>query len=125
MVVTNALGAAFAATLLSVGDAGATFVFPEDGATNTLALSQLSKESAAHVCKAAGYVPVPPAVAATYSLAKGNLVRIDALAADGRIDAAAARERKARVLRAFERTCREKGIPDEFVGELKASLWHR
>ena len=35
MVVTNALGVAFTATLLSVGDSGATFVFPEDGATNT------------------------------------------------------------------------------------------
>jgi len=124
MVVTNALGVAFTATLLSVGDAGATFVFPEDGATNTIALSQLSKASAARVCDAVGYVAVPPALAATYSLAKNNLLRINTFAADGRMDMAAAQERKARVLRAFERICREKGFSPEEISKLKSSLQH-
>lgn len=112
MVVTNALGVAFTATLLSVGDAGAVFVFPEDGATNTLAFSQLSEESARQVCEAVGYVRIPPSVASAFSFAQNNLRRINALAADGRIDADAAYLRKSRVIRIFDRTCQEKGIPD-------------
>ena len=122
MVVTNALGVAFTATLLSVGDSGATFVFPEDGATNTIAFSQLSKESAKSVCNAAGYVHIPPVIAATYALAKNDLARIDVLATDGRIAADVAKERKARVIRTFERISREKGISDEDIGKLKSSL---
>ncbi len=122
MVVTNALGVAFTATLLSVGDSGAVFVFPEDGATNTIALSQLSKESAERVSAAAGYVPVPPALAATYSMARDSLARVAALAADGRLDAAAASERRSRILAAFERACREKGVSPGHTGRLKAKL---
>ena len=122
MVVTNAVGAVFAATLLSVGDAGATFVFPEDGATNTLALSQLSKESARRVCEAAGYVPVPPALAATFDMAKRDLARIEALLADDRMDADAARTKRARVFETFRRVCREKGLGESDAERLRRAL---
>ena len=99
IVVTNALGVAFTATLLSVGDAGATFVFPEDGATNTLALSQLSPASATRVCEIAGYKPVPRAVAARRAKAERELKRIDALLAEGRIDAETAERRRRHIRR--------------------------
>ena len=122
MVFTNAVGVAFTATLLSAGDAGATFVFPEDGATNTLAFSQLSRESAARVCEATGYVPVPPALAATHSLAKGNLARLAAMLEDGRIDANAAQVKRRAVLAAFERVCREKGLAEAEIEKLKTTL---
>lgn len=125
MVVTNALGVAFTATLLSVGDAGAVFVFPEDGATNTLAFSQLSEESARRVCEAAGFVRIPPSVASAFSFAQNSLRRIDALVADGRMDAGAARRRKSRIIRAFECTCREKGVSDAELGDLRLKLGGR
>jgi len=97
MVFTNAVGVAFTATLLSVGDGGAVFVFPEDGATNTLALSQLSEASARRVCGIAGYKPIPHAVAARRAQAERELKRIDALLADGRIDAETAEIRRRRI----------------------------
>lgn len=108
MVVTNALGIAFTATLLSVGEEGATFVFPEDGATNTLAFAQLSEESARRVCDVAGFVRIPPSVASAWAFAQNSLRRIDALVAEGRLDAEAARARKERIFRAYERIRKEK-----------------
>ena len=97
MVFTNAVGVAFTATLLSVGDAGAVFVFPEDGATNTLALTQLSEASARRVCEIAGDNKIPRAVAARRTKAERELKRIDALLADGRIDAETAELRRRRI----------------------------
>ena len=122
MVFTNAVGAVFAATLLSVGDVGLTVVFPEDGSTNTLAFSQLSPESARAVCETAGYARIPPSLAATFSLARRDLLKIDALLADGRLDAAAAAERRERVVAAFVRTCREKNVGEEEAARLRARL---
>ena len=110
MVVTNALGIAFTATLLSAGPNGATFVFPEDGATNTLAFSQLSPDSVRRVCEESGYVIIPPVLVAAANVAKRDLERIDALLADGRIDAETAALRRRRILAAFKRICAGKGI---------------
>lgn len=102
MILTNSVGVAFAATLLSVSDAGAVLVFSEDGATNTFAFSQLSEESAKLVCEATGYERIPPALAATYALAKRELARTDALLAEGRIDAETAELRRRRIREALE-----------------------
>lgn len=110
MVVTNALGVAFTATLLSAGDAGATFVFPEDGATNTIAFAKLSEGSVRSVCVETGFVIVPAAVRPAYDLAKSNLTSIDAQLSDGKLTAEAAQARKLRVREAFRRVCREKGV---------------
>ena len=103
MVVTNAIGIAFTATLLAASDAGVTFAFPEDGATNTLAWAQLAPASRAAVCDALDFAPVPPALAATFAVAQGELRRVDALAADGRLDAGTAARRRASVCAAFAR----------------------
>jgi len=113
MVFTNAVGVAFTATLLSVGDAGATFVFPEDGATNTIAFANLSPATVRSVCERAGFVPVPPSVRPAYDLARRSLATADAQLADGRIDAPSAAARRRRVREAFLRVCREKGVPDD------------
>ena len=113
MVVTNALGAAFTATLLSVGDAGATFVFPEDGATNTLAFAKLSEATVRSVCAATGFVIVPAAVRPAYDLAKCNLASIDAQLSDGKLAADEAQSRRRRVREAFRRVCREKGVGEK------------
>lgn len=123
MVFTNALGVAFTATLLSAGDAGATFVFPEDGATNTLAFSKLSSDTVRSVCAQTGYVVVPPSARPAYDLAKANLTSIAAQLGDGRIGADAAEARRRRVREAFGRVCREKGIPDVEAARLTAALF--
>ncbi len=112
MVFTNAIGVAFTATLLSAGDAGATFVFPEDGATNTLAFSKLSAGTVRSVCAQTGFVIVPPAVRPAYDFAKANLTSIEAQLSDGRIGAEAAEERRKRVREAFRRVCRGKGLDE-------------
>ena len=95
MVVTNALGVAFTATLLAASDAGVTFAFPEDGATNALAWAQLAPASRAAVCDALDFAPVPPPLAAMFAYAQGDLRRVAALVADERLDAAEARARAA------------------------------
>ena len=73
MVVTNALGVAFTATLLAASDAGVTFAFSEDGATNALAWAQLAPASRAAVCDALDFAPVPPALAATFAVARNEI----------------------------------------------------
>lgn len=122
MVVTNALGAAFAATLLAASDAGVTFAFPEDGATNALAWAQLAPASRAAVCDALDFAPVPPALAATFALAQGELRRVDALAADGRLDAGTAARRRASVCAAFARRARAAGLDGAQVARLLRRL---
>jgi len=111
MIVTNMLGVAFAATLLSASDAGVTFVFPEDGATNTLAWAQLDLSSQDAVCEAAGFAPVPPELAATFRIAKKELLRLDAFEADNRIEPAEIAARRAAVRKTFKKKCGEKGLP--------------
>ena len=66
---TNRSGRVFSARLIAVGDGGATFVFPEDGATNTISLAKLSKGSAQRACDLFGFAPVPPRLAATFNRA--------------------------------------------------------
>ena len=122
MIWTNAVGAVFSATLLSASDTGATFEFPEDGATNTISLAALSPASARRACELAGYVQIPPAIATTHGMAKRDLARLNALLADGRIDTEAAQARRRRILAAFERVCREKGIETELIELLKSKL---
>ena len=112
MVWTNALGVAFTATLLSVGDGGAVFVFPEDCATNTLALSMLSRESALRACRTTGFTPIPHRLAATFAQARNDLIKLDSMLAGGRIDADAAARRRTAIANAFRRVCAEKGIPE-------------
>lgn len=108
MVLTNALGVAFSATLLSVSDAGAVLVFPEDGATNTLAFSQLSEETVKRVCEEAGYVRLPHAIAAAENKARRELAKIDALLAAGRIDDETAAIRRRRIREALEQAARRR-----------------
>lgn len=112
MVVTNALGVAFTAALLSASDAGVTFVFPEDGATNTLAWASLSGSSRASVSAATGFEPVPPQLAAAFAQAERDSRRIAALVADERLDAETAAERRRRLRRTFMKFCRKQGIND-------------
>ena len=125
MVWTNAVGVAFTATLLAAGDGGATFVFPEDGATNVLPLAKLSDASARRVCRLTGYQPVPPAVAALYRQAKISCDRLDGLLADGRIAPEDAATRRARVFEAFNVRCRERGLSDEDIQGLRRRLSER
>ena len=122
MVFTNALGVAFTATLLSAGDAGAVLVFPEDGASNTIAFSQLSADTVRSVCAETGFVLVPGVVRPAYDLAKANLTSIEAQLSDGRIDAKAAEERRRRVFDAFVRVCGEKGVGKADAESLRRSL---
>ena len=118
MVWTNAVGAVFTAALLSAGDRGAVFVFPEDGATNTIALSQLSPESARRVCEETGYIPLPPSLVPSLNMSRTELRRLDALVADGRLDAGRAAARRRRVFELFSRSCREKGLSGEAAARL-------
>lgn len=120
MVVTNYLGAVFTATLLSVSERGATFVFPEDGATNTLAFSKLSSESSEAVCRAKGFIRVPPEISATFDRVKSDLKRVDDLLADKRLSVDKAAERRERVLTTFRGICSQKGISCE---RTEALVW--
>lgn len=111
MVVTNVLGVAFTATLLSASDAGAAFVFPEDGATNVLAWSRLSPASRDAVCAAADFEPLPPELAATVRQAKDELARLADLEADGRLTPEAAAVQRRRLPAVFRKACGRRGIP--------------
>ncbi len=122
MVVTNAVGVAFAAALLSASDTGAVFVFPEDGATNELRWAQLAPASREAVCDALDFAPVPPAMAATFARARKDLRRLANLTADGRIDAVEAARRREGVRRAFATFCREKGIEEPTISRLLRRL---
>lgn len=113
MIVTNALGVAFTAVLLSASDVGASFVFPEDGATNTLVWTRLSEDSRNAVVALTGFEPVPPALTAVFAQAKRDRQRIDAMVAEKTIDASDAVECKLRLRAAFLKACRKKGIDDE------------
>ena len=122
MVVTNAIGIAFTATLLAASDAGVTFAFPEDGATNTLAWAQLAPAPRAAFFDALDFAPVPPAFTATFAGAQGELRRVDALAADGRLDAGTAARRRASVCAAFARRARAAGLDGAQVARLLRRL---
>lgn len=122
MVVTNALGIAFTATLLAASDAGVTFAFPEDGATNALAWAQLAPASRAAVCDALDFAPVPPTLAATFAYAQGDLRRVAALVADERMDAAEAARRRAAIRAAFARRARAAGLDEAATRRLLARL---
>jgi len=112
MVVTNAMGVVFMATLLSASDAGVTFVFPEDGATNRLAWSKLSDASRDAVCETLQFAPVPPLVAATYGLTERELRKLAAFEASRRMTPEAGARRRQAIHAAFAKVCREKGVPD-------------
>ena len=122
MVWTNAVGVAFTATLLSVGDGGATFVFDEDGVTNTLPVKALSAESYGRACEISGFVPIPPVLAGAYRQCRRDLQRIDALESDGRLSAGAAEETKVRLFATFRKVCAEKGFGGEVADGLLARL---
>ncbi len=122
MVVTNALGVAFTATLLAASDAGVTFAFPEDGATNALAWAQLAPASRAAVCDALDFAPVPPPLAAMFAYAQGDLRRVAALVADERLDAAEAVRRRAAIRAAFARRARAAGLDVAAIRRLLARL---
>ena len=122
MVWTNAVGAAFSAALLSVSDGGATFVFPETGQTNLMAWTQLAPATARRIQLENDFIPVPPAVAATWGRAKGELQRADDLLADGRLSREDHARRRAAVCRAFGRVCAQKDISAEDVHRLQSRL---
>lgn len=118
MVVTNALGVAFTAVLLSASDAGVTFVFPEDGATNTLAWTSLSEGSRTAVSAVTGFEPVPPKLAAAFAQATRDSRRIAALVADNRLDAETAAERRRHLRETFLRFCRKQGLDEPRAARL-------
>ena len=122
MVWTNAVGVAFTATLLSVGDGGATFVLDEDGATNTLPVKVLSAESYQRACEIGGFVPIPPVLAGAYRQCRRDLLRIDALESDDRLPAETAEENRTRLFAAFRRVCAEKGFSAEVADGLLARM---
>ena len=119
---TNRSGRVFSARLIAVSDNGAAFVFPEDGATNVLALSKLSKGSAQRVCDRFDFAPLPPRLAATFNRAVSDLKRIRDLQEDGVLTAEKAAERRAAVIKAFSDICRAKGIASEIIDRLVIRL---
>lgn len=122
MVWTNAVGVAFTATLLSIGDGGATFVFDEDGVTNTLPARVLSAESYQRACEICGFVPIPPVLAGAYRQCRRDLLRIDALEADNRLTPETAEETRVRLFATFRRICAEKGFGGEVADALLARM---
>jgi hypothetical protein len=119
---TNRSGRVFSARLIAVSDNGAVFVFPEDGATNVLALSKLSKGSAQRVCDRFDFAPVPPRLAATFNRAVSDLKRIRDLQEDGVLTAEKAIQRRDAVIRVFSDICRERGVEPGTVERLVRRL---
>jgi hypothetical protein len=119
---TNRSGRVFSARLIAVGDGGATFVFPEDGATNTISLAKLSKGSAQRACDLFGFAPVPPRLAATFNRAALDLKRIKDLQEDAVLTAEKAAQRRASVIKVFSDICREKGMYPEIIDRLVIRL---
>ena len=119
---TNRSGRVFSARLIAVSDNGAVFVFPEDGATNVLALSKLSKGSAQSVCDRFDFAPLPPRLAATFNRAVSDFRRIKDMQEDGLLTAEKAAERRAAVIKAFSDICREKGMYPEIIDRLVIRL---
>ena len=119
---TNRAGRVFSARLVAVDDAGATFVFPEDGATNTLPLAKLSKDSRRRACDLFDFAPVPPRLAATFNRAVSDLKRIRDLQEDGVLTAEKAAQRRASVIKVFSDICREKGMYPEIIDRLVIRL---
>jgi hypothetical protein len=119
---TNRSGRVFSARLIAVGDGGATFVFPEDGVTNTISLAKLSKGSAQRACDLFGFAPVPPRLAATFNRAALDLKRIKDLQEDAVLTAEKAAQRRASVVKAFSDICREKGMYPEMIDRLVRRL---
>ena len=123
MVWTNAVGVAFTATLLSVSDVDATFVFPEDGATNVLQRRALSEESFSRACEISGHVPLPPALVGAYRQCKRDMIRIDALEADERVSRERAAAYRRNLLGAFRHACAERGFDGETADRLIDRLY--
>jgi hypothetical protein len=119
---TNRSGRVFSARLIAVSDNGAVFVFPEDGATNVLALSKLSKGSAQSVCDRFDFAPLPPRLAATFNRAVSDFRRIKDMQEDGLLTAEKAAERRAAVIRVFSDICRERGVEPVTIERLLRRL---
>jgi len=123
MIVTNAVGAVFTAALLSASDAGVTFVFSEDGATNVLAWSALSPASREAVCRATDFEPLPPELAATFEQARRELRKLAALQSDGRLDSATAEKRRQSLRHLLLHKCRSQELPDDIAERLLKKLF--
>ena len=119
---TNRAGRVFSARLVAVDDADATFVFPEDGATNTLPLAKLSKGSRRRACDLFDFAPVPPRLAATFNRAVSDLKRIRDLQEDGVLTAEKAIQRRDAVIKVFSDICRERGVEPGTVERLVRRL---
>ena len=119
---TNRAGRVFSARLVAVDDADATFVFPEDGATNTLPLAKLSKGSRRRACDLFDFAPVPPRLAATFNRAVSDLKRIRDLQEDGVLTAEKAIQRRDAVIRVFSDICRERGVEPVTIERLLRRL---
>lgn len=115
---TNASGRVFAARLVALDDRAATFVFAEDGATNTLALADLAPACRERAREAFDLPEIPPALAATWRLTLRTLRQTDALAADGRLKPELAAARRANVMAAFRKACRERGLTANRIAAL-------
>lgn len=120
---TNYVGRVFSARLIGVNERGATFIFHEDGATNTIRLAKLSEASAERACDMFDFVPVPPRLVATYNRAKADLRRISDLQDDGVLSAEKAKERRLSVKKTFLDVCLEKGFKREIVERLVKQLY--
>lgn len=107
MVVTNTVGVVFTAALLSVSDAGPTFIFPDNGTTNAFVWTQLSPASRKAVCSATRFTPVPPELTGVFKMAKAEQRRLAALESDGRLALDEVAKRRGRLVIAFRRACQK------------------
>ena len=119
---TNANGRAFTARLVALDDRAATFVFAVDGVTNALALADLAPASRERAREAFDLPEIPSALAATWRLSVRTLRQTDALAADGRLTPERAAARRANVMAAFRKACRERGISEDHIAALVRRL---
>lgn len=93
-----------------------------DGVTNALALADLAPTSRERAREAFDLPEIPPALAATWRLSVRTLRQTDALAADGRLTPERAAARRANVMAAFRKACRERGISEDHIAVLVRRL---
>jgi len=97
---TNTAGHAFNAELSEITDTHAVFVM-QDGTTNRLALTALNNASQKTARKALGMPEIPVCFLPTFNLCRKDLLRIEDLYADERLDVPQWRDACAKILAGF------------------------
>ena len=98
---TNTAGHAFNAELSEITDTHAVFVM-QAGTTNRLALTALNNASQKIARKVLGMPAVPDCFLPTFNLCHKDLLRIEDLYADGRLDLPQRRDARAKILAGFK-----------------------